>query len=287
MLFLQDGAAYNPSTQSWRSLAPNRWAFPSTISAWAGDRYVVLAKNSGATYDPSTNTWQDLPSLPDSVNGSFLGVVWTGHDVFGVAQHRGGISIARYDPSSNSWVVGPSQPATIPTTDTDPVSVAWTGTELVYWDGTNHGWVYTPTKQTWRKLPPTANRPGTASALAAIDGRLVVAYPAETGNQRQLIVAQLSTRAWRTMTTLPATKNLEPGLVAADHAVIIIDHSGRTTPIKITIPTGKRTALGGYQLNPGTGTAEVWADTGLFVWGGYQTATPANGSDAAWHAPTP
>jgi hypothetical protein len=285
MLFLQDGAAYNPSTQSWRSLAPNQWAFPSTISVWAGDRYVVLAKNSGATYDPATNTWEDLPFLPDRVNGSFLGVVWTGHDIFGVAQHRGGISVARYDPSANSWVVGPTQHATI--TNNAPVSVAWTGTEVAYWDGTNHGWAYTPTKHTWRTLPPTANRPGTASALAEVDGHLVVAYPSNTGNQRHLIVAQLSTPAWRTITTLPATKNTQPGLVAADHAVIIIDHAGRTTPIKVTIPTGKPTALVGYPLNPGLGTAAVWTNTGLFVWGGYQTATPPNGSDAAWHTPTP
>jgi hypothetical protein len=285
MLFLQDGAAYNPSTQSWRSLTPNQWAFPSTISVWAGDRFVVLAKNSGATYVPATDAWHDLPNLPSRVNGSFLGVVWTGHDILGVAQNRGSIFVARYDPSSNSWVLGPAQQAAIPT-DNEHVSVAWTGTALGYWDGNHQGWLYTPTKQTWRKLPPTANPPDTRSSLADVDGRLVVAYPTGSGNQRQLVVAQLSADTWHTVTTLPAQQNTQPALVAADHAAIVIDRSGRATPIKVTVPTGKHTALVGYPLDPGSETAAVRTDDGLFVWGGYQTVTPRDGADAAWYAPT-
>ena len=285
MLFLQDGAAYNPSTQSWRSLKPNQWAFPSTMSVWAGDRFVVLAKNSGATYVPSTDTWQDLPSLPTRVNGSFLGVVWTGHDILGVARNRGGISVARYDPSSNSWAMGPAQQATIPT-DNAYLSVAWTGTELGFWDGNTQGWAYTPTKQTWRTLPRTANRSGSASSLAGVDGRLIVAYPTGTGNQRQLVVAQLSAHEWHTIATLAAKQNRQPSLVAADRAVVIIDRAGQATPIKVTIPTGKHTALVGYPLNPSTDAAAVSTNDGLFVWGGYQTVTPRDGADAAWYAPT-
>jgi hypothetical protein len=286
ILFLQDGAAYNPSTQSWRSIASNQWAFPSTISVWAGDRFVVLAKDGGATYAPSTNTWQDLPFLRDSVNGSFLGVVWSGHDILALAQHRGSISVARYDSSTDSWVLGKAQQATIPP-DSAQASVAWTGTELVYWNGTNQGWAYTPTEQTWRKLPRTANRPGSASSLTEIDGRLVVAYPTTKSNQRLLVVAQLSARAWRTITTIPAMHNTQPGLVAADHAVIIIDRSGRASPIQVTPTSGKHAVLNGYPLNPGTGTAAVWTNTGLFVWGGNHSATPPDGPDAAWHTPTP
>ena len=137
LLFLQDGAAYNPTTHSWRSIAPNQWAFPSTVSTWTGDHFVVLAKNSGATYDPATNTWQDLPSLPDQSNGSFVGITWTGHDLLGLVQSQGdAIFVARYNPTTSSWAVGPTEHATLPT-DRARISVVWTGTELVTWNGTN------------------------------------------------------------------------------------------------------------------------------------------------------
>ena len=153
LLFLQDGAAYNPTTRSWRSLAPNQWAFPSTVSTWTGDHFVVLAKNGGATYDPAANTWQDLPSLPEESNGSFVGITWTGHDLLGLVQSQGdAIAVARYDPTTSSWAVGPREPATLPT-NRARISVVWTGTELVAWNGSNHGWAYTPKTQSGEGFP--------------------------------------------------------------------------------------------------------------------------------------
>ena len=279
LLFLQDGAAYNPATRSWRSLAPNQWAFPSTVSTWTGDHFVVLAKNSGATYDPAANTWHDLPSLPDQSNGSFVGITWTGHELLGLVQSPGDtIAVARYDPTTSSWAVGPTQHATQPTKRA-PISVAWTGTELVTWNG-NHGWAYTPKTQHWRRLPAVATADsGATSSLTEVDGSLVVASALANGASR-LVVAQLVGEHWRTVATV-ATRNHQPGLVAAGHDVIIIDRSGKTTPIKITIGDGKQTTLTGYPLDPGTDTAAVWTNNGLFVWGGDQTIRTSSPTDAA------
>jgi hypothetical protein len=279
LLFLQDGAAYNPTTRSWRSIAPNQWAFPSTVSTWTGDHYVVLAKNSGATYDPAANTWHDLPSLPDQTNGSFIGITWTGHDLLGLVQNQGDtLSVARYDATTSSWAVGPTEHATRPT-NRAPISVAWTGTELIAWNGSNQGWAYTPKTQEWRKLPAVASADsGTTSSLTEVDRSLVVASAPGTTEHR-LVVAQLVGEHWRTITTV-ATRNNQPELIAAGHDVIIIDRSGKTTPIKIAIGNGKQTALIGYPLDPGTDAAAVWTNNGLFVWGGDQTITSSR-TDAA------
>jgi hypothetical protein len=280
LLFLQDGAAYNPTTRSWRSLAPNQWAFPSTVSAWTGDHFVVLAKNGGATYDPAANTWQDLPSLPEESNGSFVGITWTGHDILGLVQSQGdAIAVARYDPTTSSWTVGPREPATLPTSRAR-ISVAWTGTQLVAWNGSDQGWAYTPKTREWRRLPAIASADsGATSSLTEVDGSLIVASTPATGSNR-LVVAQLVGEHWQTITTV-ATRNHQPALVAAGHDVVIIDRSGKATPIEITVGNGKQTTLAGYPLDPGTDTAAVWTDNGLFVWGGDQTSRTSSRTDAA------
>jgi hypothetical protein len=282
LLFLQDGAAYNPTTRSWRSLAPNQWAFPSTVSTWTGDHFVVLAKNGGAMYDPAADTWQDLPRLPEESSGAFVGITWTGHDILGLVQSRGdAIAVARYDSTTSSWIVGPREPATLSTSRAG-ISVAWTGTELVAWNGSDRGWTYMPNTHEWRRLPAIASADsGATSSLTEVDGSLVVATTPATGTNR-LVVAQLVGEHWQTITTV-ATRNHQPALVAAGHDVIIIDRSGKATPIKITVGHGTQTALTGYPLDPGTDAAAVWTDNGLFVWGGDQTSRTSSHTDAAMY----
>jgi len=292
-LFLQDGAAYNPSTKTWRSLTSNQWAFPSTISVWAGDHYVVLAKNGGATYTPSTDTWQDLPRLPDSLNGAFVGVAWTGTDLLGIANGPHGVFVARYDPTHNTWISGPVQPGSTPTADA-PVSIVWLDTHLIYWDATNRGWTYTPatTKSwSWQKLPALpSTQLGTSSSIVNVAGRLVVAYTTNTPTRQDLVVGQLTNHHWKTIATMPAGQLTQPVAVATHDAVIVVDRAGRNAPIEVSLRTGKHAVLAGYPLAPGADTAAVWTGQGLFVWGGYPTSgtTSQNtgSADAAWHPRT-
>ena len=49
---LLDGAAYNPTMDTWRTIQPNSWGHPGAHAVWAGDRMVVLAKNGGAVLRP-------------------------------------------------------------------------------------------------------------------------------------------------------------------------------------------------------------------------------------------
>ena len=152
-LALQSGAVYNPTTDTWRSIADNRWAHPGAIGVWAGDRMVVLGKNSGAEYDPATDGWRDLPVLPGDAAG-FLGAAWSGNALLALTGGRepGTITVATYDRAGNDWTLGTPQRASLPSGTSD-ASVAWTGHELVVWDGVHTGWAYNPTTDAWRQLP--------------------------------------------------------------------------------------------------------------------------------------
>ena len=84
-----DGAAYNPTTRTWRAIASP----PSGVlgdagdaAVWTGDHAVFWAGNSpdgpavGATYDPATNTWQRLPKGPLGAREGYVSA-WTGREL--------------------------------------------------------------------------------------------------------------------------------------------------------------------------------------------------------------
>ena len=88
-----DGAAYDPSTNSWRMLPPA--PLPPTADAsaiWTGSEMVVFGgyddeslgafqvTNAAAAYDPSTNRWRTLPPAPLSPRAGAI-ALWTGKNV--------------------------------------------------------------------------------------------------------------------------------------------------------------------------------------------------------------
>ncbi len=60
-----DGAAWNPATNRWRTIA----ASPLTdtnqpVGAWLDGRLYAVNDTSAAAYDPETNRWASLPAAP-------------------------------------------------------------------------------------------------------------------------------------------------------------------------------------------------------------------------------
>ncbi len=56
---LSDGAAYDPSTDTWRSLTPG-FAHPGFLPVWTGDFMVMFAKGGAVVYDPAEDAWIDV-----------------------------------------------------------------------------------------------------------------------------------------------------------------------------------------------------------------------------------
>ena len=97
-MFLDDRAAYDPVTRTWRALPPAPIEGRTPFAVWTGEEFVVwgnqdraLRYEDGAAYDPATDTWR---RIADGVAEVTDGVaVWTGTEmiVFGAALHGGNI----------------------------------------------------------------------------------------------------------------------------------------------------------------------------------------------------
>jgi hypothetical protein len=124
-----DGAAYDPQTDSWRQMAtgPLRWR-AGAGAVWTGTEWWIAVSNrkgriSVAAYDPATDAWRDVPA-PDQRTDGGVSLVWTGSEVLLMDSTSG---LLRTSPDGSEWSAEPidfSEP------------IAWTGEILV---GSRHG----------------------------------------------------------------------------------------------------------------------------------------------------
>jgi hypothetical protein len=106
---VQDGAAYDPSTDSWRPLpdAPSYAGYGAT-AVWTGDELIVvggITVMSATAYSPDTNEWRRLADPPDLSPRS---MVWAGEVALMATQDAndrtsGASSLVRYDPHADEW----------------------------------------------------------------------------------------------------------------------------------------------------------------------------------------
>jgi hypothetical protein len=130
-------AAYNPTTNSWRRIAPAPKAGGSAV--WDGNELLVVGAGANAraafAYRLSTNRWRDLAPLPAGRVGGTA--VWTGRQLYlWGGQSRGGLRSLRdgiaYDSRTNRWSTIPQAPLR---RGLGSSTVAWTGRQLLVWGG--------------------------------------------------------------------------------------------------------------------------------------------------------
>jgi hypothetical protein len=128
----RDGAAYDPSTNRWRLLAPSPLPPTSGASAvWTGQEMLVFGgyddeslgafhvTNAAAAYDPSSDTWRLLPPPPLSPRAGAI-ALWTGKRMIVLGGQPAVTTVvfegygdgAAYDPSTDTWshIVAPVAP---------------------------------------------------------------------------------------------------------------------------------------------------------------------------------
>lgn len=161
--FLDDGAAYDPTTDSWRRLPPAPLSARAPLSVWTGQEFIVWGTHvrvnkpprDGAAYDPLANTWRPIADAPIDLTDATA--AWTGREmiVFGAALHGGNDSEtptaigAAYNPTTDTW-------RRLPDSQLSPQAstASWNGRELIAWDYLNGSAAYDPRTDEWRKLPP-------------------------------------------------------------------------------------------------------------------------------------
>lgn len=159
--FFDDGAAYDPKTDTWRRLPEVPIGARAPLSVWTGREFIVWGTairmhprpRDGAAFDPAENSWRTIAKAPIELTDATAG--WTGREmiVFGAALHGGNFPEtktaigAAYDPKTDTW-------RTLPRSELSPQAstAAWNGREMIAWDYLNGTAAYDPAADSWRKL---------------------------------------------------------------------------------------------------------------------------------------
>jgi hypothetical protein len=103
-----DGAAYNPGTAEWRTIADApldgmTWHFAS----WSGSEMLVVGTAGAAAYEPTSDSWRLLPTPPIPIHRVDADVTdlteyaWSGRHVY--VWNPISDELARLDPSASEW----------------------------------------------------------------------------------------------------------------------------------------------------------------------------------------
>lgn len=294
----QDGAAYNPATDSWRKLPPAPVEGDARKAVWTGHEVLLwLGANIqsgeagqdlvGAAYDPATDSWRRLPPHPFADSFAYP-TVWTGEEMIiaagidysGKNPPRG----AAYDPSSDTWRRFGSSPLAPP----DWTNAIWAGHEMIVWGGGgacegcppwSGGFAYNPSTDMWRELPtaPIADR---ANFEAVWTGEELIVWGGQAGPSGMSDGAAYDPRSdtWRTIRYGPLDPRYWASTVWTGTQVIIWGGYNVYAPKGAQRVFGDGAAydpetdswhtLPNAPLDPRCNHSAIWAETQMIVWGG-------------------
>jgi hypothetical protein len=146
---LTDGAAYDPNSDTWRSLPPAPVKVRSPRSAWTGSELLIWssAENGpGIAYEPSSDTWRTIAAPPVALS-EIDEPLWTGSFVVAFAPQGGGQPVGiEYDPREDAWrQLAPSALWVVDAT--------WVRDRVVAWGYDRRAATYDPATNVWRDLP--------------------------------------------------------------------------------------------------------------------------------------
>lgn len=273
-----DGAAFNPNTRQWRTIAesplsPRRYH----VAVWTGEAMLIvggLGGPDGAAYDPASDSWRPISSPPIAVRGpggvgpeGYLGAVWTGEElVVWLVQSD---EVAAYDPDSDSWRVLPATEM-----DVDNGALRWDG-ENIYAFGTT---VFNPPNteemstsrfvgDEWERLPDTEFETQGFSALAPLTawtGERFLAW-GDSGDDGLAIAFDPSTDTWSATEAVvgaPCEAHGEP--LAADGVIFTFSWCSPSIGMyDAETNTWSQATVGGSP----TARYTVWTGDKLINWG--------------------
>lgn len=291
------GAAYNPTTRTWRRLPPA----PGVIQNVEGGHHAVWTGTEmltwgmlNAAYNPATDRWRPIgrvgPAGPSVVVWTGLQVVTWGGGCCGGYSADG----AAYPPATDS-----SQPLPASPLAGRHTTGVWTGREMIVVGGegdatgTPGGYTvfadaaaYNPATQRWRRLPPMpAPRAGATATWTGAEV-LVVGGRHEVGGRSveyaDGVAYNPATNRWRRLPGMSTSRFLHAAVWTGSRLLVTggvtMRGNERTAPPRGQAydPTTDRwSALPISPLRARYSQVAVWTGSQLLVWGGY----PARDSD--------
>lgn len=141
------GFRYDPGTDTWMAMstlgAPsarrhNAIAWTGTeMIIWGGESTSGNTVNTGGRYNPATDTWTPMSTRDAPSSRRDMAYTWSGTELIvwgGISAFAGGAVLtdgARYSPAADTWT--PIAAGDAP--GGAELVAAWTGTEMVVWDG--------------------------------------------------------------------------------------------------------------------------------------------------------
>lgn len=159
---VEGGAAYSPSTDTWRSMSEA----PLTVArepgwVWTGEELVIWTHQHAAAWNPDGNVWRDIQLWP--LGGSFYRrAVWTGDVIIDVAAGQA------VDPTT-----GDSNPIAEPPRLHERASAAWVDGHVVLVTGEG---AYTVEDDAWRLMPDSGLTPLATSGASLGDELFAADY---------------------------------------------------------------------------------------------------------------
>ncbi len=290
----RDGAAYNPATNTWRSIAMNTWAHPGGHAVWDGHEMVVAAKSGGAVYDPVADKWTDLPDIDiDAVGGVGISdLVWTGTAVVAIGYDVGGAS-GPTNTTVRMWQLADDHSAWIDL----PFTTAFTLDPLQAYSIDGDIVIVAPDGRTERYSfadgwqPSTYVYGGPAGYIGgpnaiASDGTglaATVSYSIDFGGGDARSIAVFRKGAWESTTDpIDGSRPVEgQALLAGDHLIVL-----GTSGIDVVYDVATAAESPTTPLNVAVaGQSVAWNGSELFVWGGRTTleeSSDVTSAGAVW-----
>ncbi len=178
---LGDGAAFDPSSDSWRMLPPAPLdPVAPAVAAWTGDEILLWGSiadegpPSGAAYDPASDTWRDLPDAPDELVQSVTGA-WTGSELVVIGGHgrpnEYEAAAIAYAPETDAWRSLPP-----PGLDDNLVALTPVGSTVAAVDTYRRVSLFDVASGAWRPMPQASTDTCEGfTAIAASSDTIVVA----------------------------------------------------------------------------------------------------------------
>lgn len=239
-----DGAAFNPTSGTWRSIppAPIPESTDTSVAAATNTGVVVVRGTATAVWDPASNSWRVLSNAPSRVTNL------VGSGDLAVSASAGAVLNVR----TGEWQLLPPPPVIL-----DRPTTVWTGREVVMLGGPGTPFtqaaalVLDPITREWRETskPPERLR---AEALAATwDGKRVVvanydmhaaAYDPISDTWEDLPDVPARFYEW-----LPSARTSTAGPVVEMGQALAVLGDGGWTPL----PTAGYLSLAGAPTEPG------------------------------------
>ena len=209
-----DGAAYDPNSDSWRTIADSPYGWTeNAASVWTGTDLIIAMtdrdRGRGATlrilaYRVGSDSWQELPGM-DAALASETWLGWTGNEL--VMRNLGKAGLFRMTADADGWTRVSALPGDLPTLG----NLSWTGSHLLTlaleFLGSDNDPEYghtlaewNPDSDSWTLLPDPEGKLGT-DPLRTVEKRVVfldsgLAYDIESAQWWSLDVPSTQERAY-------------------------------------------------------------------------------------------